>query len=110
MLNAVNKGMISLTKVVKLMCENPAKIFKLKKKGRIEPGYDADLVIIDLKRKRKVNEKKLHTKCKLSPFNGKILKGWPIMTIVGGKVVFDDTGFYDIKAKGVVFDGSGGNS
>ncbi len=106
MLNAVNKGKISLTKVVKLMCENPARIFKIKKKGKIEPGYDADIVIIDMKKRKKVNEKKLYTKCKLSPFNGKILKGWPIVTIVGGKVVFDGTGFYDIKSKGVVFDGS----
>jgi dihydroorotase len=104
MLDAVNRGKISLTKVVRLMSSNPAKIFRIKNKGKIKKGYDADLVIIDMERKRKVDSKNLFTKCKWSPFSGKILKGWPIMTIVGGKIVFDDTGFYDIKAKEVVFD------
>lgn len=105
MLDAVNKNKISLTKVVRLMSSNPARIFKIKNKGKIQEGYDADLVIIDMNKRKKVNQDKLHTKCKLSPFNGKILKGWPIMTIRGGNIIFDDTGFYDIKANGVVFDG-----
>lgn len=105
MLNAVNKGKISLPQVVKLMCCNPAKIFRIKNKGKIQIGYDADLVIVDMNKKKKVQNKNLFTKCKWSPFNGKILKGWPIVTIVGGNVVFDETGFYDIKAKEVVYNG-----
>jgi dihydroorotase len=105
MLDAVNKGRISLTKVVRLMSSNPAKIFSIKNKGMIKEGYDADLVIVDMNKRKKVVGKKLYTKCKWSPFEGKILKGWPIITIRGGNVIFDDTGFYDIKAKGVVFDG-----
>jgi len=106
MLDAVNKGKISLTKVVRLMSSNPAKIFKIKNKGAIKEGYDADLVIIDMDKKKKIVNSKLYTKCKWSPFEGKILKGWPVTTIVGGNIVFDNTGFYDIKAKEVVFNGS----
>lgn len=105
MLDAVNKGMISLKKVVRLMSYNPAKIFKLKNKGQIRKGYDADFVIVDMDKKKKVQNKKLFTKCGISPFNGKTIKGWPIMTIVGGNIVFDEEGFYDIKAKEVVYDG-----
>lgn len=105
MLDAVNKGRISLTQVVRLMSSNPAKIFKIKNKGIIKEGYDADLVIVDMNKRKKVVGSKLYAKCKWSPFEGKILKGWPVITIRGGNVIFDDTGFYDIKAKGVVFDG-----
>ncbi|MBN2111755.1 amidohydrolase family protein [Candidatus Woesearchaeota archaeon] len=105
MLDAVNRGKISLTRVVRLMCVNPAKIFRIKNKGRLKEGYDADLTILDMNKKKKVQNKELFTKCKWSPFDGKILKGWPVITIVGGNVVFDETGFYDIKAKEVVFDG-----
>lgn len=99
MLDAVNKGKISLTKVVRLMSTNPAKIFGIKNKGKIAVGYDADLVIIDMELKKKVENKKLFTKCKWSPFNEKILKGWPIITIVNGRVVFD---------KGMIYTNAGG--
>ena len=105
MLDAVNKGKTSLTQVVRLMCHNPAKIFGIKNKGQLKVGYDADITIIDMSKKKKVQNKELYTKCKWSPFDGKILKGWPIVTIVGGDIVFDETGFYDLKAKEVVFNG-----
>jgi dihydroorotase len=99
LLNAVNEGKISLTKVVKLTSFNPARIFKIKDKGRIAVGYDADLVIIDMNLEKKVENKKLFTKCSWSPFNGKILKGWPVTTIVNGNVVFEKGGI-NTKYKG----------
>lgn len=88
LLNAVNEGRISLKKVQELCCENPAKIFGIKNKGFIKEGYDADLVILDLEMERIVENEKLFTKCKWSPFAGKKLKGWPIMTIVNGNIVY----------------------
>jgi dihydroorotase len=89
MLDAVNKGRISLTKVVQLMSESPARIFRIKNKGKIAVGYDADLVIVDMNLEKKVNSSELFTKCCWSPFNGKTLKGWPITTIVMGEIVFN---------------------
>ncbi|MBT4823695.1 amidohydrolase family protein [Candidatus Woesearchaeota archaeon] len=89
LLNAVNEGKFNLKKVQELCCENPAKIFGIKNKGFIKEGYDADLVIIDIGMERVVDNDKLFTKCKWSPFAGKKLKGWPIMTIVNGNVVYD---------------------
>ena len=88
LLDAVSKGKLSLTHVVRLTSTNPADIFGLQKKGKIEIGYDADLILVDMDLVKKVEGKKLFTKCKWSPFNGWKLQGWPVMTIVGGKVAW----------------------
>jgi dihydroorotase len=90
MLDAVNNKKISLQKLVELCSENPAKIFGIKKKGKIKKGYYGDLTIVDMNLKKKVDSKKLYTKCKWSPFEGKLLKGWPVMTIVNGNIVYDE--------------------
>ena len=90
MLNAVNEGRIDLMKVVKLMCENPARIFSIKNKGKIAEGFDADLVVVDMGMCRRVENQKLFTKCGWSPFDGWELKGWSKMTIVNGVKVFED--------------------
>ncbi|MDP7116633.1 MAG: amidohydrolase family protein [Candidatus Woesearchaeota archaeon] len=87
LLNAVNEGKLSLAKVVELTAENPAKIFCLKDKGKIEEGYDADLVVVDMELEKEVRNEDLKTKCKWSSFNGRKLKGWPIMTIISGKLI-----------------------
>ncbi len=105
MLDAVNKGKISLQKVVEMTSRNPAKIFGIRNKGLLKAGYDADLVIVDMNMKKKVKNDELLTKCRWSPFNNKILKGWPIMTIVNGNIVFDNGHVYDIKAKEIRFGG-----
>ncbi|MEM4267252.1 MAG: amidohydrolase family protein [Candidatus Woesearchaeota archaeon] len=102
LLNAVNEGLFSLRKVVELCCENPARTFGIMHKGFIREGFDADLTIIDMERVCEVDEEKLFTKCKWSPFAGRKLKGWPIMTIVNGNLVFNDGEIYDsIKGKEV---------
>lgn len=104
MLDAVNKKKITFSRLIKLCCENPAKIFGIENKGFIKEGYDADLTIIDMNLRKKVDAKKLFTKCKWSAFNNKLLKGWPVMTIVNGNVIFEKGKVYDkIKAKEVKF-------
>ncbi len=94
LLNALNgnNNKITLKKIVELCCENPAKIFKIKNKGFVKEGFDADLAIIDLDMEREVKNDSLFTKCKWSPFDGWKLKGWPTATIVNGNIVFDDLG------------------
>lgn len=106
LLNAVNEGKITLAKVVELTSVNPAKIFAIKNKGRIEEGYDADLVIVDMELKKNVDNAELFTKCRWSPFNGKTLKGWPVMTIVNSEIVYNKNNknkIKDVKAKGVEY-------
>ncbi|MCK5015944.1 MAG: amidohydrolase family protein, partial [Candidatus Peribacteraceae bacterium] len=99
-MDAVNKNRTTLKRVIETMCENPAKIFKIKNKGFIKEGKDADLTIVDMKLRKNVRNDGLFTKCGWSPFDGYELKGWPITTIVNGKVVFENGEVYDkIKAK-----------
>ena len=103
LLDAFNRNMIDLKTIMKLCCENPAKIFKIKNKGLLKEGYDADLVVVDLDKRQAVRHEDLLTKCKWSPWDGKILKGWPVTTIVNGNIVYDDGQINDIKAKEVKF-------
>lgn len=88
--NSINDEGLMEAEVVKLCCEKPAEIFGLKGKGRIEFGFDADIVVVDMDLERKVEKDKLFTKCGWSPYEGMSLKGWPVMTFVGGELVFKD--------------------
>jgi len=103
MLDAVNKGRISLKKVIELCSNNPAKIFGIKNKGFLKQGYDADIVIVDMNLEKEVKNEELLTKQKWTPYKGMTLKGWPIMTIVNGNIVFDNGKINDIKGKEVSF-------
>jgi dihydropyrimidinase len=87
----VNKGRISMEKLVEVCCYNPAKIFGLyPRKGSIAVGSDADLSIVDLKKRVKVTTEVLHSASDYTPFEGRELKGWPILTMVRGNVVMED--------------------
>lgn len=90
MLDAVNRRMTTLRRLAETMCENPAKIFRLEKKGFINEGFDADLTIIDMNLTKKVRNDGLFTKCGWSPFDGFELRGWPVATIVNGGIVFEN--------------------
>ena len=70
------------------MCEMPARIYGMLGKGRIEIGYDADLVLVDMNLKKTVSNSRLHTRSKWSPFDGVELQGWPVRTLVQGHTVF----------------------
>lgn len=103
--NAHHQNKISLEKIVKLCSENPAKIFGLQYKGFIKKGYDADLSVVDLNLTKKVDEEKLFTKCGWSPFANWQLKGWPVMTIVGGNIVYNQGKIYTkVKGKEVIYE------
>lgn len=88
LLNAVNDGGLEMKELVKFCCEGPAKIFGIKGKGQVEPGFDADLVVVDMELSREVDRKALFTKCGWSPYEGSVFKGWPVMTFVNGNLVF----------------------
>jgi dihydroorotase (multifunctional complex type) len=90
MLTAVNMGMLSLADVVRFMAENPAKIFRLYGRGTVKEGFKADLVAVDLKREYLIDSSKFYSKAKFSPFDGKRVKGKPVKTFVGGRLVMDE--------------------
>ncbi len=93
LLNAVNDDALTINEVVQLCCVKPAEIFGIKNKGRIEIGYDADLVVVDMELTKKFENKDVLSKCKWSPYAGGTYKGWPVMTFVKGKLVFRDGEF-----------------
>src|SRR5690606_7194599 len=75
--------------VVQWMCDAPARVWGITGKGRIAPGYDADLVLVDLAARRTIRDAEQYTKCRWSPRDGVTLTGWPLTTWVGGRRVFD---------------------
>lgn len=89
LLDAAAGGALELETIQKACCENPARIFGIRNKGHIKKGYDADLVVVDTELTREVDEDKLQTKCGWSPFAGRQLRGWPVMTFVNGQLVYD---------------------
>ncbi len=86
MLDHVNEGKLKLEQLVKLVCENPAKVFGIKDKGYIKKGFDADFTIIDLNKEIEIKNENIESKCKWTPFNGDKFKGTPVATIVNGEI------------------------
>jgi len=70
------------------MSDAPARIWGIVGKGRIEKGYDADLVLVDLEEQRTIQDELQHTKAKWSPWHGETLTGWPIATYLNGLEVW----------------------
>lgn len=86
----VFKGRISLERLVEVCCENTARAFGIfPKKGTIEIGSDADLVLVDLDRRMRVTNDMIHSSPKWSIWEGKELQGWPVMTILRGNVIME---------------------
>jgi len=90
MLTEVKRGRLSIADVVRLMAEKPAEIFKLKGKGCLKEGNNADLTIVDLKRKYRIEASKFHSKAKYSPFDQWVVEGKPVKTFVNGQLIMDD--------------------
>lgn len=90
MLNEVNRGRFDLQLLVDRMCDAPARVWDMVDKGRIEVGYDADLVLVDMNKKQSVLDDNQLTKCGWSPWHGTELQGWAVRTICMGETVFMD--------------------
>jgi D-hydantoinase len=90
------KGRISLERLIMALSTSPAKIFGIyPKKGVIQVGSDADLVIIDLKREMKIKAENLRQKADWTPFEGMEVRGLPILTMVRGKIIAKEGEFLD---------------
>ena len=99
MLTQAVEGRCTVAQVANWMSVAVAKAYKIPNKGQIAPGFDADLVLVDLDNYRPVVREEMLTKCGWSPFEGWNLTGWPVVTIVGGKVVFEK-GKLDTNVRG----------
>jgi dihydroorotase len=88
MLTAVNAGRLTICDYVRLSAAAPAKIWGLyPRKGALQPGADADIAIVDLKREWTIDDGKLQSRSKITPWHGWRVKGLPIHTLVRGRFV-----------------------
>jgi dihydroorotase len=88
MLNAVNEGKLTLQKLTALMAENPAKRFGIyPQKGSLEVGTDADITIVDMNKEATIKAANLHSKSKVTAYDGWHVKGVPVETIVRGETI-----------------------
>lgn len=99
LLNEVNAGRCTIEQVVGWMCDAPARVWDIVDKGRIAVGYDADLVLVDMKLQQTVDSAMQETKCRWSPWHGVTLQGWPVRTWVLGHEVFRE-GRFDESQRG----------
>ncbi len=88
----VKDGRMNLSQLVEKMSINPANILGLGV-GQLEIGQDADLVVVDMDREIEVDVKDIVSKGKNNPFIGWKLTGWPMMTLVNGKISYQRSGF-----------------
>jgi dihydroorotase len=90
LLDHLNAGRLSLERLVDLTSAGPQRIYGIAGKGRIAGGYDADLTLVDLKAEREITGRWLAAKCGWSPFEGMTVTGWPVATVLRGRVIMRD--------------------
>ena len=90
MLDHVNAGRLSLSRLVDLMCAGPARVYGVVGKGRIAAGYDADFTLVDMQAERTITNDWIVSPCGWTPFDGRRVRGWPVATVVRGHIVMRD--------------------
>ena len=90
MLEMARQGIFTLEQIVEKMCHNPATLFHIEKRGFIREGYYADLVLLDLNDRWKVEPDNILYKCQWSPFQGFTFHSKILMTFVNGYPVWDN--------------------
>jgi dihydroorotase len=102
MLTLVHKRILNFSLLTRMIAESPAKIFDLRSKAKLRPGYDGDLVLIDVKKKSRIDSSKFLSKAKFSPFDGFPVRGGVVSTIVGGTLVYNNGELWGKEGSGAV--------
>ncbi len=97
MLEFYHQGKISLERIVEKMCHAPATCFRIKKRGFIEEGFWADLVLVDVEKEWKVKKDNVYYKCGWSPFEGHTFRGRVYSTLVSGHLAYHEGKFFENK-------------
>ncbi len=87
MLDHMNAGRLTLARLVDLTSAGPARIYGMVGKGAIAAGYNADFSIVDLKAKKRITNQWIVSRCGWTPFDGMSVTGWPVATVIRGRVV-----------------------
>jgi dihydroorotase len=85
MLDHVNAGRLTLERFVDLTSAGPQRLFGIRGKGRLAVGWDADLTVVDLKRRETITNRWIASRCGWTPYDGVSVTGWPVGTIVRGR-------------------------
>lgn len=86
MLDHVNAGRLTLERFVDLTSHGVQRLFGIAGKGRVALGYDADFTIVDLKRTETITDRWIESRCGWTPYDGKKVTGWPVGTMVRGRL------------------------
>lgn len=90
LLTEVNNNRLTLNDVVRLTSHNPARIFNIENKGQIKEGFDADITVVDMKARGKIDVDTFYTRGKYTPFEQREYIGSNIMTINRGCVISEN--------------------
>jgi len=90
MLTHVAAGRLTLERFIDLTSAGPQRLFGIAGKGRIAVGYDADLTVVDLKARRTIRHADMASRAGWTPFDGMLATGWPMATIIRGRIVMRD--------------------
>lgn len=90
LLERAARGECTWEQIASWTSDAPARVWSIVGKGRIEVGYDADLVLVDPNQSRTIENSEQFTKSKWSPWAGETLRGWPTRVFVGGRTVYYD--------------------
>jgi dihydroorotase len=90
LLTAVREGWLQLEDIVRLLGRGPAEVYGVAGKGRVAPGFDGDLVLVDPAITGPLPREWLRSRPGFSPYEGVELAGWPMTSILGGEVVYSD--------------------
>lgn len=97
----VQAGRLTLSDVCRIGAYEPARVFGMfPEKGIIQQGSDADIVLVDMELEKTVRYQDMHYLNDFSIYEGMTLKGWPVMTIAGGKVIVENGEFTGEKGSG----------
>lgn len=107
MLHAALEGRTSLERVVEAYCERPARVYGLRDKGRIAPGFDGDLALLDPYGEWRVRDGDVLSKAGWTPYAGKRLRGRITTTILRGRVVARDGALLGDAPRGRFVAGAG---
>lgn len=99
MLELVDGGVLTVERMVELMCHNPARLFGVRDRGFLKTGYKADIVIVGRNRPWTVTEDIIRSKCKWSPMMGHEYQWRVCQTFCNGSLIFDD-GVFDARSRG----------
>lgn len=90
MLDHVNAGRLTIERFVDLTSAGAQRIFNIAGKGRMAAGWDADFTLVDMKKSREITDDWSASKSGWTPFHGRTVTGWPVATIVRGRIVMRD--------------------